>query len=45
MFTDVGVSCNDTHNQSLLPPFIFVSDHLLNNTVFATIQAELPPNV
>ena len=44
-FTHVGLICNDTHIQSLLPQVLFVADHLLNNTVFATIQAELPNNV
>ena len=44
-FTHVGLICNDTHIQSLLPQVMFVADHLLSSTVFATIQAELPPNV
>ena len=43
--THAGLVCNDTHNQSLLPQAIFVSDHLLPSTVFATVQAKLPPDV
>jgi len=44
-FTHVGLICNDTHIQSLLPQSMLVADHLLSNTIFATIQAELPPDV
>ena len=44
-FTHAGLICNDTHTQSLLPQVMFVAYQLLNSTVFATMQAELPPNV